>query len=262
MRRMSTRFDPADAHWRVAPLPRFTSDQKDWLTRGGSLTAHLRMLGTVAVRVTREAVAQPWTDEHYALDVSSRAPVWVREVVLSVDGTPFVVAHSIAPVAASTGVWQAMRRLRTRPLAELLYSDSSVARSALASRRLTARHPLYALAARELDIRGEARPHSLVARRSVFERHGEPLMVTECMLPALWAYLSARAADQRAGQPAIQHGHRQIPREHGRALEHTAARSHQIAAHSTHTANAANVANTPHTPHDTAARAAGSETKR
>jgi chorismate lyase len=181
-------FDAADAHWRVAPLPGFSRDQKDWLTRGGSLTAHLRTLGAVAVRVTREAVALPWADEYAALGVDCRAPVWVREVVLSVDGTPFVAAHSIAPLAASVGVWQPMRRLRTRPLAELLYSDSSVSRSALVSRRLTARHPLYRLAAREI---AEAHPQALVARRSVFERHGAPLMVTECMLPALWAHLAA-----------------------------------------------------------------------
>ena len=250
MQRMPTRFDPADAHWRVAPLPRCTSDQKDWLTRGGSLTAHLRTLGAVAVRVTREAVDQPWADECCALSVAPRAPVWVREVVLSVDATPFVVAHSIAPVAASTGVWQAMRRLRTRPLAELLYSDSSVARSALVSRRLTARHPLYALAQPELDAHGDAvRPHTLVARRSVFERHGEPLMVTECMLPALWAHLSARDADQRANR----HAQRQIPREHGRPLEHTSARSHQIATHSAQTA---------HSGSDAATRAVGDEIKR
>src|SRR6202012_4212756 len=128
---MPIRFDAADTHWRVAPLPGFTRDQHDWLTRGGSLTAHLRTLGAVEVRVTRETVAMPWADEHAALDVAPRAPVWIREVVVSVDGTPCVAAHSIAPLAASVGVWQAMRRLRTRPLAELLYSDSSVARSAL-----------------------------------------------------------------------------------------------------------------------------------
>jgi chorismate--pyruvate lyase len=118
-----------------------------------------------------------------------RSPVWVREVVLEVDRVPFVAAHSITPVAASRGVWQAMRRLRTRPLAELLYSDSSVARSVLVSAQLTARHPLVALARREI-ARGA--PHALVARRSVFVRHGAPLMVTECMLPALWARLAGR----------------------------------------------------------------------
>jgi chorismate--pyruvate lyase len=219
---MLIRFDAADAHWRVVPLPGFSRDQKDWLTRGGSLTAHLRTLGAVAVRVTREAVALPWADEYTALGVKCRAPVWVREVVLSVDGTPFVAAHSIAPLAASVGVWQAMRRLRTRPLAELLYSDSSVSRSALVSRRLTARHPLYRLAAGEI---GEAHPQALVARRSVFERHGAPLVVTECMLPALWAHLAAASPTVSAQEP------RAHPREHGRPLEHTASRAHPVAQH-------------------------------
>src|ERR1700749_4723670 len=128
---MPIRFDAADAHWRVAPGPAaplagFTPDQKDWLTRGGSLTAHLRTLGAVTVEVTREAVDMPWHDEARALDITPRTPVWAREVALKVDGVPFVVAHSIVPLAHSTGVWQSMRRLRTRPLAELLYSDSSV----------------------------------------------------------------------------------------------------------------------------------------
>jgi chorismate--pyruvate lyase len=164
----------------------------------------------------------PWADEHAALDVAPRAPVWVREVVLSVDGVPFVAAHSIAPLAASVGIWQAMRRLRTRPLAELLYSDSSVARSALVSRRLTQRHPLYRLAAREM---GEAHPQALVARRSVFERHGAPLMVTECMLPALWAHL-ASASQGSGSRQAVQGAPRVHPREHGRPLEHTASRAH------------------------------------
>ncbi|PLZ01580.1 chorismate lyase [Burkholderia sp. WAC0059] len=188
---MPTRFDAADAHWRVAPRPHFTDYQKDWLTRGGSLTAHLRTLGAVRVRVTREAVGLPWPDERAALRLVPRAPVWVREVVLEVDGVPYVAAHSVVPLAASRGVWQAIRRLRTRPLAELLYSDSSVARSALASRRVTARHPLHALAVRE--IAGVV-PHACVARRSVFGRRGTPLVVTECLLPALWARLARDGA--------------------------------------------------------------------
>ncbi|CAD6553606.1 chorismate--pyruvate lyase family protein [Paraburkholderia sabiae] len=212
---MPIRFDAADAHWRVAPLPGFSPDQKDWLTRGGSLTAHLRTLGAVAVRVTREAVDLPFDDEYAALAIAPRTPVWVREVVLSVDGTPYVAAHSIVPLAASTGVWQAMRRLRTRPLAELLYSDSSVSRSSLVSRRVTARHPLHRLALREI---GDARRHALFARRSVFERYGEPLMVTEVMLPALWSHLASRDAERV-------HVQQPVPRDHGQALDHTASRA-------------------------------------
>jgi chorismate lyase len=182
---MPISFLSANSHWRTRPLPSFTIDQKDWLTRGGSLTAHLRELGEVSVDVTREAVGLPWPDEAAALNIGPRTPVWIREVVLNVGGVPFVAAHSIVPLDASTGVWQAIRRLARRPLAELLYSDSSVTRSALVSRRISARHPLHRLALRCTPL---ARTHVFVARRSVFVRHGAPMMVTECMLPALWAH--------------------------------------------------------------------------
>jgi chorismate--pyruvate lyase len=197
MHAQGRRFAAAGGAWRSALHPPFTSDQKDWLTRGGSLTAHLRSLGAVTLRVTRETVAQAWRDEHAALGVAPRASVWVREVVLQVNGVPFVVAHSIAPLAASRGVWQSMRRLSSRPLAELLYDDGTVSRSVLVSARLTARHPLFALARREF---AGAAPHALVARRSVFVRRGAPLMVTEAMLPALWAHLAGRGQRERFGQ--------------------------------------------------------------
>ena len=192
-------------------MPIFTVQQKDWLTRGGSLTAHLRTLGSVEVRVTREAVDLPWCDEYAALRLAPRTPVWVREVALAVDGVPCVAAHSVTPLDASVGTWQAMRRLRTRPLAELLYADTGVARSALVSRRVTARHPLHVLAAGQLA--GPV-PHAFVARRSVFERHRTPLMVTECMLPALWERL-AMGRDAYGVHP---------PRERGR-LAQTASRA-------------------------------------
>ncbi|SAK41840.1 chorismate lyase [Caballeronia temeraria] len=209
---MLTPNDPIDARWRVVPLPSLTDAQKDWLTRGGSLTAHLRTLGAVTVDVTREAVDMPWRDESNALGITPRTPVWAREVALKVDGVPFVVAHSIVPLAHSTGVWQSMRRLRTRPLAELLYSDSSVSRSVLASRRITARHPLHRLASMQT-----AEPlHALVARRSVFARHGAPLMVTECMLDTLWTRLAVSAG-------------RKHHREHVRSYDHLSSHAKRVA---------------------------------
>jgi chorismate--pyruvate lyase len=224
MRAQLVRYDAAGAGWREVPRPALTPDQKDWLTRGGSLTAHLRALGNVTLRVTREAVATAWRDETAALRVAARAPVWVREIVLQVNGVPFVAAHSVTPLAASHGVWQAIRRLRTRPLAELLYSDSSVARSALVSVRLTDRDPLAALARREI---AGPQPHGLVARRSVFERHGAPLMVTECMLPALWAHLAARSRRERgAVAAAAEHAHVPHSRDSAGPLGHLASRAH------------------------------------
>jgi chorismate lyase len=182
--------EPTGSHWRRRPSAAARAAQKDWLTRTGSLTRHLSTLGRVEVRVIREHAAQPWPDEAACLGISARTPVWLREVVLYVDGVAMVAAHSIAPLSVSRGVWRAMRALGTRPLAELLYTDAEVARSALTSRRLTARAPLYRYA-RGFDASGA---RSLLARRSVFMRRDAPLMVTECMLPALW-----RALEQDGG---------------------------------------------------------------
>ena len=212
MRAARLRYDAGGRAWRAAQRPVSTFDQKDWLTRGGSLTAHLRKLGDVKVRVTREAVDCAWPDECAALRVGLRTRVWVREVVLEVDGVPFVAAHSIAPLAASRSVWQAMRRLSTRPLAELLYADSTVARSVLVSTRLALRHPLAVLARRQIDGRA---PHALLARRSVFVRHGAPLMVTECMLPALWAHLETRSRSRAASAGAKQSNAPVLPHDRG-----------------------------------------------
>jgi chorismate--pyruvate lyase len=57
----------------------------------------------------------------------------------------------------------------------------------------------------------------------VFERHGAPLMVTECMLPALWTHPVSSTAELSGYEPQRTH-----VREHGRPLEHTASRAHPV----------------------------------
>lgn len=187
-----------DAAWRVHPPSSCSTRQKDWLTRSGSLTAHLRRLGRVEVQVRREQQEMAWADEHRALGLPRCLPVWVREVLLVVDAQPYVYARSLTPLIASRTAWQAVRRMGTRPLADLLFRDRSVMRSALASRRIIAQHPLY----RRASAAAEPPPsHALLARRSVFVRHGAPLLITECMLPALWAQVE-RATVVAAMLPA------------------------------------------------------------
>lgn len=196
-RNRPTRVDASDGRWRARPGARLTSAQKDWVSRGGALTSHLSRLGTVTVRVVREAVAAPWRDEVRTMRGSRTGvskPVWTREVVLSVGQVPCVAAHSITPLRESRGEWKSMRVLRTRPLAELLYRDHAVRRSRLVSRRLGGHaDPLSGLLARA----GVA-PHgaAAVARRSLFERRHAPLLITECFLPAFWTLLAAHAVGQ------------------------------------------------------------------
>ncbi|MCG1055492.1 chorismate lyase [Mycetohabitans sp. B5] len=186
-RRSGGQFCAHGDGWRAQPRAVFSAAQKDWVTRAGSLTRHLSTLGRVTVRVTCEKVGLAWRDEARVLRLARRAPVWIREVVLTVDGVSVVAAHSVTPLRASRGVWQAVRRLRTRALAELLYADMTVTRSPIVSRCVDGAHPLYRLAVAQL---GPDRPHACVARRSVFTRHRLPLMVTECFLPAMWTMMT------------------------------------------------------------------------
>lgn len=183
-------FNPADSEWRVTPRAIFSLTQKDWLSRGGALTGHLARLGKVDVQVRRETVELGWADEIACLGVHARTLLWVREVLLRVNGTPFVAARSVVPLAASRGVWRALRGLHTQPLSTLLYHDKSIKRSALVSQRINRCHPLYRLACRNVPtIKGES---TLSARRSIFVRGGMPLLVTECMLDTLWTHLASK----------------------------------------------------------------------
>lgn len=189
---------PTGALWTAVPGAALTRAQKDWVSRGGALTAHLAQFGKVTVRVVDEAIRAPWPDEVMTMasyGESPKAPfvVWTRDIVLHIDGLPCVAAHSITPLDASRADWKAMRALRTRPLADLLYADRTVRRSLLLSRRAVGRRdPLYRLAERAIATSLQAEP--LVARRSLFERRRAPLLITECFLPDFWALISRTPA--------------------------------------------------------------------
>lgn len=183
---------PQHSDWIAAPSPSLSRQQKYWLFRPGALTAGLRRLGSVQLRVVREHAAGLPPAEAWMLDRPVRSPVWVREIIMSIDGVNSVFARSFTPLAASHGLWQGMRRLRTRPLADMLYHDAQITRSGFLACRLREQRPLYRSARRMLG--GQCPPaNSMLARCSVFWRSGQPLLVAECFLPDFWP-LAARSA--------------------------------------------------------------------
>lgn len=132
-------------------------------------------------------------DEARAMGIAPGTPVWIREVLMSVNGVDSVPARSLTPLGASHGAWQGMRRLLTRPLADMLYHDSTVIRSPFACRRLARPVPFHATARDVLPP--ERRDHDAAriwARRSVFWRQGQPLLVAECFLPGFWELVADR----------------------------------------------------------------------
>ncbi len=179
-------FTP-NSHWKLKPEASLRRTQKQWLMRAGALTTGLRALGSLKLRVINEFACGLSPDESRCLKLPAYSPVWVREVVMSIDGTDCVVARSLAPLLASHGVWQGMRRLRSRPLADILYNQRAIVRSAFEVARLNHGIPLYktALSIQRSGARLGAH-QTLLARRSVFWRYGSPLLVAECFLPEFW----------------------------------------------------------------------------
>ncbi|MGB3289913.1 MAG: chorismate lyase [Burkholderiaceae bacterium] len=190
---------PLRSDWIAAPSPSFSRQQKYWLFRPGALTAGLRRLGPVQLRVVREHAAGLSQGEAWMLNQPVRSPVWVREIIMSINGVNSVFARSFTPLTASHGLWQGMRRLRTRPLADMLYHDAQITRSGFLACRLREQHALYRSARHML---GDQCPpaNKLLARCSVFWRSGQPLLVAECFLPDFWP-LAAKSAYEQGLSP-------------------------------------------------------------
>ena len=191
----------APTPWRPKPPNSLHRTQKQWLIRGGALTTGLRAMGALKLHVIKEYSCGLSLDEARCLKRPLKSPVWVREVVMSIDGIDCVVARSLTPLVASHGVWQGMRRLRSRPLADILYNQRSIVRSAFEVARLNRAVPLSRTANQILTlnkavkhIHGKPIPpatnQTLLARRSVFWRNGYPLMVAECFLPEFWSQIA------------------------------------------------------------------------
>lgn len=191
--------------WMTGPAPSVSQLQRHWLTRPGALTQGLRSLGVLTLRVLSEKVCRASQDEATRLALPTGHALWRREVCMSILGVDCVLARSVTPLEASNGHWQAVRQLRNRPLADILYHDRAIARSEFEFTTLKFGMPLYPLTAlsRHVSLHHMATPrlgvplfrpsqaapasHTRVyARRSVFVRTTQPLLVAEAFLPAFW----------------------------------------------------------------------------
>ncbi len=154
-----------------------TGAMRPWITDRGSLTArivaHFPEFNLVRVRQER---CVPLADERRALGLRAGELAVVREVVLRTASRPLVFAHTAVNPDALSGAWRGLSRLGARPLAEMLFHDPLVSRMPMEYRKLPRGHALLESA----GIR-----HQAWARRSVFLKHGQPLLVTELFYPAI-----------------------------------------------------------------------------
>ncbi|MEQ1518738.1 MAG: chorismate lyase [Usitatibacteraceae bacterium] len=169
--------------WRAAPPPH-PHPLHAWLTSRGSLTSRIKAHVSNFNLVRLKQLAQlPNRDEQRGLGLRHGELAIVREVLLRDADRVLVFAHSVAARRDVRGVWRGLSRLGTRPLAEMLFHDPTVVRLPMEYRKIDARHPLYRRAQQvaPFDV------CAVWARRSVFLKHGRPLLVTEVFLTTLLA---------------------------------------------------------------------------
>lgn len=160
------RWLPPARHWCLHPPARVAS----WLLETGSLTTRLVATahGNFRVRVLAQYWGRPAREEVRRLRLHPGRYALIREVELIGGGQPWVRARSVLPVTSLNGPGRRLRRLGNRSLGHLLFRDPTLHRGAIEICRLQ-------------------QPEGMVfARRSHLVYHGQPLLVAECFLPALF----------------------------------------------------------------------------
>lgn len=152
---------------------------RDWLLEPGSLTRRLRACcdGQFHVQVLSQKLQRPHRSEAQALRRPAHELALVRQVLLCCDTREWVYARTVIPLPSLRGGLQGLTRLGNRPLGELLFADPGMQRGPIEVSPLRGALP------------GQSHLHetdSSWGRRSVFTLWGQPLLVSEFFLPALW----------------------------------------------------------------------------
>jgi len=112
----------------------------------------------------------PTLEEARRLGLAPRQRAWIREVRLCGDGQPWVLARTIIPLACLEGKGRRLRNLGNKPLGAYLFSRPEWLRG-----------PLETGLCQNSD---DQQPQ--LARRSLFHRGNDALMVGEYLLPTLY----------------------------------------------------------------------------
>ncbi|MFY2739087.1 chorismate lyase [Pseudocitrobacter faecalis] len=143
-------------------IPSLDAEQLDWLLLEDSMTKRFEQYGVVSVTlidegfVTRDAIAE----ELPLLPDEQR--YWLREILLCVDGEPWLAGRTVVPESTLSGPELALQQLGNTPLGRYLFTSSMLTRDFI-----------------EIGCHAD-----LWGRRSRLRLSGKPLLLTELFLPA------------------------------------------------------------------------------
>lgn len=144
----------------------------------------------VAVHVLKEGPGNLYRDERYLLPCCS-AGVHVREVVLASSRHKLIVARTVFN-SKSLRLSRKMMQLGSQPLGQLLFANGNPAWLAREYARVGPAAAIYPLVRKA----GCQPSGKFWARRSLYLLDGQPLLVTEVFLPAMFdGPVKAHAAD-------------------------------------------------------------------
>lgn len=182
---MSDTYLPQD-FWSTELSTSFSEVEAYWLSRPGALTSGLRKVGEFSIRVLNEYLAYVEQDEAYPLSLAVNQTIWVREILMSINGQKAIYARSITELSASKATWKGIKALNNHPLADILYNDPTISRSSFESTKLNNQLSLQ----RSLKEYSDLPQGKFLARRSTFFKKHEGLTVNEVFLPGFWLELS------------------------------------------------------------------------
>ncbi|WP_076414113.1 chorismate lyase [Shewanella sp. UCD-KL12] len=159
---------------KIAELPQ--SPLTEWLLSTGSLTQKLQShCAHFEVKILGEGNLTPFSGEF-----PTQQQAWVREVLLCLDGTPWIFARTLisGPLLAKKD--KDFLTLGTRPLGELLFSTDDFTPGKIEVAHFT---PCEKLAELTSSL-NQPVSQELWGRRRYFSFEGEDLIVSETFLPA------------------------------------------------------------------------------
>ena len=174
-------------HYQRNPFIQIDPLWRSWLLDHGSLTQRLidASNGAFQVRILRQGWQRPSCSEAQCLGLKPRQLAIVREVELLCFGQPWVYARSVFPQHTLTGRLRSLKKLDTRPLGALLFSDPSMQRSHFEIAALN--NPKLA------NYFNDNSNNFAWGRRSLFFLDEKPILVAEIFLPALEQHARANS---------------------------------------------------------------------
>ncbi len=170
--------------WPTILEEKLSANLYDWLVDTGSLTARLKQhCQTFTVEILAEGHYQLSDDEKIKLNLTDNLG-FVREVLLKLDGVPWVFARSVIPLNTLTAPGGELELLGNRSLGSVLFNAPDMQRSEIEIAEFYSHSKVYSLS----HLFSSVRQTSLFGRRSCFLLGGQSLLVSEVFLPDALAY--------------------------------------------------------------------------